>query len=232
MSLEMDQMDVQRSNRMFLKWIFSVLFASLLIMSGAWGADHTVRTKPLPGTVTLTFDDGPSPVYTPQVLAILKRYNIHAVFFVMAGLAKAHPAVVKQIIASGNTVQSHTIWHPKLTKLSASQLQREIAGSKQIIQSILGHPPVCLRPPYFLTNKNVSHVITANGMTQVMGYMTEDYKPMGVQPLIHHVLSVVRPGMVLVFHDGDKGRAQTVAALPAIIEGIQHKGIGFSTICQ
>ncbi len=189
-------------------------------------------TKPAAGTVTLTFDDGPSPVYTPQVLAILKKYNIHAVFFVMAGLAKHYPDVIKQIVDSGNIVASHTVSHPMLTKLSQDKLEQEVKRSKDIILAIQNKPPVCLRPPYLATNKNVNAVIEQNGMVKIMGWITEDYKSMGVQPLINHVLANVHPGMILIFHDGEKGRAQTVAALPAIIEGIQKKGIGFSTICE
>lgn len=189
-------------------------------------------TKPQAGTVTLTFDDGPSPVFTPQILAILNKYHIHAVFFMMAGLAKHYPEVVKQIIDNGNIVASHTISHPMLTKLSEAQLVKEIKGSRDIITAITGKPPVCIRPPYLATNSRVIDVMHANGMVEIMGYITGDYMSPGVQKLTDHVLANVHPGMILIFHDGEKGRAQTVAALPAIIEGIQKKGIGFSTICE
>lgn len=213
------------------QWVFFLLF----FVSTVWGAAPTfekVMTQPLPQTVTLTFDDGPSPIDTPKVLAILRHYHIHAVFFVMAGLAKRYPDLLKKIVTDGNAVASHTIWHPKLTQLSPKQLEHEIRGSKEIIEKILGYPPVCLRPPYLMTNKNVKSVIHHNGMSQIMGFMTEDYTSMGVQPLVKHVLNAVRPGMILIFHDGSSHRAQTVAALPAIIEGIKKKGLGFSLICH
>ncbi len=218
---------------MLLKWMMALGLSMVFLLGNTVALDAvSVQTKPQTGTVTLTFDDGPSPIYTPQVLSILKKYHIHAVFFVMAGLAKQYPDVLKQIVDSGNVVASHTIWHPMLTKLSEDKLQYEVKHSKEIILAILGKPPLCLRPPFFATNKNVANVIKENGMIQIMGYMTDDYKSMGVQPLINHVLTNVRPGMILVFHDGSTGRAQTVAALPAIIEGIQKKGLGFSMICS
>ncbi|OGO90198.1 MAG: hypothetical protein A3F10_06535 [Coxiella sp. RIFCSPHIGHO2_12_FULL_42_15] len=217
---------------MLLKWIFSVVFCLLFFIGRAWGTlPAQIMTHPLPNTVTLTFDDGPSPIDTPHVLDILNRYHIHAVFFVMAGLAKRYPDMLKKIIANGNVVASHTIWHPKLTTLSPVKLQHEIRESKDIIATILGQPPLCLRPPFLMTNANVKRVINENGMAQVMGFITEDYKSMGVQRLIDHVLKTVRPGMILIFHDGSNHRAQTVAALPAIIEGIKKKGLGFSLIC-
>lgn len=80
-------------------------------------------------------------------------------------------------------------------------------------------------------DSRVKGVIEKNGMVQVMGFMTEDYKRMGVKRLVQHVVSKVRPGMVLILHDGYRGRDQTVAALPAIIAGIKKKGLGFSVIC-
>jgi peptidoglycan/xylan/chitin deacetylase (PgdA/CDA1 family) len=228
----------------YKKLLASCVFFSALCTS-AWAVDPAtvqtqaqaqpgtvdlskIQTKPEKGTVALTFDDGPTADLTPQVLAILKKYGVHATFFVMAGHAKEHPEIVKQELAEGNPVANHTIWHPQLTKLSDEKLRVEVGDASKIITSIINKPPVCLRPPFFATNKKVAEVVHQNGMQQVMGFMTEDYTDMGTQKLVDHVLKNVHSGSVLVFHDTHK---QTVEALPAIIEGIKKKGLGISVIC-
>jgi len=122
-------------------------FALFCCLSTA--ARSQTRTKPLPNTVTLTFDDGPNPRDTPRILNILKHYHIHAVFFVTTRLAKIYPSIVRRIAAEGNVVANHTITHPKLTRLSNARLSREISDSKRTLTKILGYSPICFRPPFF-----------------------------------------------------------------------------------
>ena len=211
----------------------SILSALLCITTLSYANTINVRTTPLKGTVALTFDDGPSPKYTPQVLKILKRYGIHATFFVVAGNAKRHPKLVKAILADGNTIANHSMTHPKLTKISAKRLQYEVGGAQKVITKLTGKPTACLRPPFGLTNKRVKAVIEKNGMIQVpIGYNSFDYTRPGVKKLIHNVVSKVHSGMVVLLHDGYVGKQQTVDALPGIIEGIKKKGLGFSMICM
>lgn len=191
-----------------------------------------VHWQPLPGTVSLTFDDGPSPIYTPQVLAILKRYGIKATFFVMGSLAKKYPKLLHDIVADGHAVAIHTMTHPKLTKLSNKRLYFEVVKAKEIVANIIGKSPVCLRPPFGLANKRVRHFVHAHNMILVpMGFNSFDYKNKGVLRLKQWVVANARSGRVFLLHDGYKNRAQTVKALPGIIEGIRKKGLGFSAIC-
>ncbi|MDF1795205.1 MAG: polysaccharide deacetylase family protein [Coxiellaceae bacterium] len=218
---------MKTTTRMLIGLIAAIATSSLLA-----AAVHKVRTTPLKGTVALTFDDGPSPIYTPQVLAILKRYGIHATFFVVAGNAKRHPEMIKAILADGNNIANHSMTHPKLTRLSGKRLQWEIGGAKKVITKLVGKPPACLRPPFGLTNARVKAVIEKNGMIQVpIGYNSFDYARPGVKKLIHNVVSHAHPGMVVLLHDGYRNKQQTVDALPGIIEGIKKKGLGFSMIC-
>src|SRR3990167_2585805 len=102
------------------------LFFSFGICAKTQAID-TTRIHALPKTVALTFDDGPSPIYTPQVLAILKKYNIKATFFVVGVNAKKYPEIIKEIHAEGHVVASHSLTHPMLTKLSNAELQKEVA---------------------------------------------------------------------------------------------------------
>jgi len=217
--------------RFILSLVFSLMISVVAYMSTA-SADQSVRTKPLPGSVTLTFDDGPSPVYTPQILAILKRYRVHAVFFAMGGIARQNPELIKDIVRQGHVLANHSVSHLYLPKLSDKKLQYEIAEANVMLTKAAGVRPVCFRPPFFGTNARVREVIARNDLIQVLGFMTRDYENKGVDWLVNNVLNNVHSGSILVFHDGYRGRAQTVAALPAIIEGIRKKGLSFSTICH
>jgi peptidoglycan-N-acetylglucosamine deacetylase len=191
-----------------------------------------VNKLALPGTVALTFDDGPNPVYTRQILAILKKYNIKATFFMVGANAHKYPDVVKEIHEQGHVIASHSQTHPLLTKLSDAQLEVEVAKPSEIIFAIIGQKPKCLRYPFGASNEHVRATIRAHGMMPMpMGFNSFDYDRPGTQKIIDWVLKNVYSKQVILMHDGYDKREQTVAALPVIIEGIQKKGLGFSTVC-
>jgi peptidoglycan/xylan/chitin deacetylase (PgdA/CDA1 family) len=210
------------------------LFAIFLcILSfNVFAEENSVRTLPLKGTVALTFDDGPTETYTPQILAILKKYNIKATFFMVGMNAEKHPELVKQVLAEGHAVDSHSLTHPMLTKLNEASLKKEIVSPQVIINNIINKKPVCLRYPFGASNQHVRDFIRAQGITPVpMGFNSFDYERPGVEKIVSWVLKNAYSGQVILLHDGFAKREQTVAALPLIIEGIQKKGLGFSQIC-
>src|SRR3990167_7404965 len=145
------------------KWmtLFLSLFAVAAFATAA--EEQSIRKLPLSGTVALTFDDGPSPIYTPQILAILKKYNIKATFFVVGVNAKKYPELIKEIHAEGHVVASHSLTHPMLTKLSNAELQKEVALPSAIVDHIIGTKPKCLRYPFGASNQHVREVIQENG---------------------------------------------------------------------
>lgn len=196
-------------------------------------ADPSIRTHPLKGTVALTFDDGPTEEYTPQILAILKKYHIKATFFMVGINAKNHPDLVKHILAEGHAINSHSLTHPMLTKLNNAELHKEVEMPQEIIFNIIGKKPLCLRYPFGASNQHVRDVIRAQNMIPVpMGFNSFDYERPGTEKIVAWVLKNAYSGQVFLFHDGFANREQTVAALPLIIEGIKRKGLGFSQICS
>lgn len=212
--------------------VFSLYLFACVAFADEQKSLETVRTRPLPGTIALTFDDGPSPIYTPQVLAILKKYNIKATFFLVGVNAKKYPEMVKAIYEQGHVIASHSLTHPMLTKINADELKKEVATPSDIINNIIGIKPKCLRYPFGASNEQVRNEIRACGMMPVpMGFNSFDYDRPGTQKIIDWVLKNSYSRQVILLHDGYDKREQTVAALPAIIEGIKKKGLGFSTIC-
>ncbi|MBA3661469.1 MAG: polysaccharide deacetylase family protein [Gammaproteobacteria bacterium] len=211
---------------------FALALFAPAVFAAQQGMETPIRTQPLPGTVALTFDDGPAVEYTEQILAILKKYNIKATFFVVGANAQSHPELVKAIYEQGHVVASHSQTHPMLTKIKESQLQNEIVAPMRIVDNIIGTKPKCLRYPFGASNEHVRAEIRAHGMQPVaMGFNSFDYERPGVEKITSWVIKNAYARQVILMHDGYNKREQTVAALPVIIEGIKKKGLGFSTIC-
>ena len=217
-----------------MKLTKGIFFISLcFIFSCVYAVDeslvHKIAAK---GTVALTFDDGPTEKYTPQILAILKKYGIKATFFMVGMNAKAHPDVVKMVLADGHAINSHSLTHPMLTKISEKQLENEVAKPQIIINDIIGKKPVCLRYPFGASNAHVREVIRKHGIVPIpMGWNSFDYDRPGVDKIVSNVLNNAHSGQVFLLHDGFDKREQTVEALPKIIEGLKKRGFGFSQIC-
>jgi peptidoglycan-N-acetylglucosamine deacetylase len=192
----------------------------------------TVQLTATKGTVALTFDDGPTEKYTPQILAILKKYNVKATFFMVGMNAQAHPDIVKMALADGHVIANHSMTHPNLTEITDAQLNTEVSNPQTILSNLTGKKPLCLRYPFNASNEHVDDVIRKNNMIPIsVGFNAYDYKRTGVDKIVNRVVQNAVSGRVFVMHDGFDNREQTVAALPQIIEGIKKKGLGFSQIC-
>lgn len=217
---------------MIVKSLLCVLLGLFPLSVFATETVTTVQKIPDKGTVALTFDDGPNPIYTREILAILKKYDIKATFFVVGVNAKKYPELIKEIHDQGHVIASHSLTHPLLTKISDAELRKEVIMPSQIVKNINGVIIKCLRYPFGASNEHVREVIRANGMMPVsMGFNSFDYERPGTQKIIDWVLKNAYSKQVFLFHDGYDKREQTVAALPIIIEGIKKKGLGFSVIC-
>ncbi|GAA1571912.1 hypothetical protein GCM10009804_30320 [Kribbella hippodromi] len=172
--------------------------------------------------VYLTFDDGPDPVWTPQVLAVLAKHNAHATFFELAEHADAHPDLVDEVRAAGNAIGNHSISHPKLTKLSPAQLHHQVANGMQT---------KCFRPPYGATNPRVKAEIKRDGMQQVLWDVdTNDWKRPGAATIANRIVAGARPGAIILMHDGGGNRSQTVAGVDQALTKLAARGYGFATL--
>ena len=118
--------------------------------------------------IILTFDDGPHPRTTPKVLKILKDRNIKAIFFILGLQAEKYPELVKQIHEDGHELGNHTYSHKDLTKISYSEVQREINKTSMLIKEAAGITPKYFRPPYGAINSKVIQSVTSKGMDIVL----------------------------------------------------------------
>lgn len=118
--------------------------------------------------VVLTFDDGPHPRTTPQILEILRRRNLKAIFFVLGIQAQKYPEIVRQIHEQGHIIGNHSYSHKNLAQLNEEKLREELGKTSALIEKITGRRPEFLRPPYGAMNRNVLRVAASEGMGIVL----------------------------------------------------------------
>lgn len=193
------------------------------------GVVNSVRSS-LP--VSLTFDDGPNPTFTPQVIDVLARYGVTATFFVLGSAVEQYPDLARRIVAEGHRLANHSWDHADLTTLDPAALDEEIDRTTAAITSVTGTTPQCLRAPFGRTNDAVRAAARARGLAlSKWSKDTRDYERPGAQSIIGRALEGSVPGGVILFHDSGPDMSQTVAALPAIIEAIQARGLRIAPIC-
>jgi peptidoglycan/xylan/chitin deacetylase (PgdA/CDA1 family) len=190
-----------------------------------------VPVRPPAGKVSLTFDDGPDPNYTPKVLDILDRYDVKATFFVIGTSVRTQPELLREIRDRGHVIAHHSVTHPQLDKVSPAKLEEEITLGTKLIEDVLGEKPTCLRPPYGARNSRVDERVRANGMEVLMWQVdTNDWKKPGAGAIEASGARAESTEVVLM-HDGGGERSQTVAALPGMIQKLKAKGLGFAPVC-
>ncbi len=183
--------------------------------------------------IALTFDDGPNPVYTAQVLAVLQAYNIKATFFDVGYLVKEYPNIVRQEFLQGHSIGNHSWSHPELTRFSATGILSQLVSTSDAIQSVTGSRPTIFRPPYGLFNRIVfAQALQQNLSTILWNNEARDWTTPGVNVIVRRILNLARYGGIILLHDGGGFRAQTAAALPIIIIALKQRGFTFVTIPQ
>ncbi|MGN7478379.1 polysaccharide deacetylase family protein [Solibacillus silvestris] len=183
--------------------------------------------------VALTFDDGPHPKYTQQVLDLLAQYDAKGTFFIVGQLAEKSPEVVLRMHENGHEIANHTFTHPH-TK-SVSRIIEEINQTSDMIYSITGVKPNLFRPVEGYYTDEIVNEVVKNDYKIVMWSWhqdTEDWKDPGVSKIANTVLDGLNNGNVVLFHDGGGNREQTVHALAKILPELKKQGYQFITVSQ
>ena len=183
--------------------------------------------------IALTFDDGPNPYYTPQVLAVLQRYGVKATFFCIGRQVASYPDLVKKEYADGNLVGNHSWSHPNLALLSSDEIDSQINLTSNVIQQVIGVRPTLFRPPYGVVNARVLSKANLLGLTTIIwSDEARDWTTPGTSVIVSRILSLAGDGAIILMHDGGGDRSQTVAALPTIITTLRLRGYQFVTLQQ
>ena len=183
--------------------------------------------------IALTFDDGPHPKYTAEILDLLAKYDAKGTFFIVGANAEKHPELVLRQFNEGHELANHTYTHPLRTTLPA--LEMELKKTNELIYSITGFYPQLFRPVGGQYTDQMINVAAASGYKVIMWSWhqdTEDWKNPGVKKIVKKVLNGTKPGNVILFHDGGGNRSQTVKALEEILIELQHQNYTFVTITE
>ncbi|WP_075692941.1 bifunctional polysaccharide deacetylase/glycosyltransferase family 2 protein [Streptomyces acidiscabies] len=189
-------------------------------------------------TIALTFDDGPNPTWTPQVLAILRKYDIPATFFLVGSMVSRYPGIVKEMVDDGNEVGIHTFTHVDLSYQSGARVNREMQQTQLALAGAAGITTTLFRAPYSSETDAIDNYswpvyqkLGEDGYTSVfVDTDSDDWKKPGVSKIIQWATPEDGKGASVLFHDAGGERSQTIAALPTYIERMRAEGYAFTTI--
>ncbi len=185
-----------------------------------------------PKVVALTFDDGPTLNITPQVLDVLKKNNIKATFFLIGQNLKNLPQIAQQIVADGHALGNHT-WHHWRKLMMAFTASHEIEDTATLIYETTGVKTSLFRPPNgFLHNGLADYALTKRDAVVLWSVDSQDWRGsrISVEQLVKGVVEKVKPGGIILMHDGGGDRSRTVQALPQIIEQLTTRGYKFVSV--
>ncbi|MGW0575964.1 bifunctional polysaccharide deacetylase/glycosyltransferase family 2 protein [Streptomyces sp. NPDC002920] len=189
-------------------------------------------------TIALTFDDGPNPTWTPQVLDILREYDVPATFFLVGSMVSRYPSIVKDLVEQGNEVGIHTFTHVDLSYQSDARVTREMTQTQLALAGAAGITTTLFRAPYSSETDAIDNYswpvykkLGEDGYTSVfVDTDSDDWKRPGVSKIIKWATPEDDKGASVLFHDAGGERSQTIKALPKYIEKMQKAGYTFTTI--
>ena len=189
---------------------------------------HTVADGPK--VVALTIDDGPSPVYTPQVLRILSQYGVIASFSMIGRNAAAFPGAAREVAAAGHMIVNHTWDHYNLGYMPAVAVQEEISRATDAIHAATGERPGMFRAPYGVWPSAVFSYCARAGLVPLAWSVDpRDWSRPGVRAIVRDIVADTRTGSIILEHDGGGNRSQTVAALKIWLPRLLEAGYQFTT---
>jgi cellulose synthase/poly-beta-1,6-N-acetylglucosamine synthase-like glycosyltransferase/peptidoglycan/xylan/chitin deacetylase (PgdA/CDA1 family)/spore germination protein YaaH len=202
-----------------------------------------------PNKIALTFDDGPDPEWTPQILDILKEKHVKATFFIIGANAEANPGLVLRMYDEGHEIGDHTYTHPNLSDTPNEMVRIELTATQRLFEALTGHSMRLFRPPYLgdAEPTDADEIVPVQ-IAQDLGYTTvgEHVDPLDWTPgksaneILKDALSQIHKPIddykgavsVILLHDAGGDRSQTVAALPILIDKLRAQGYQFVPVSE
>ncbi len=188
--------------------------------------------QPAP-VVYLTFDDGPHPVYTPQILEVLAKHRARSTFFVVGSMVQNWPQTARQIVEAGHSIQLHSWRHANLTKFTREEFTADTTRSQAALEEVVNRRATCMRPPFGAVNSRLIEWAEEVNLKTVMWSNTgADWLDLTSEQIARRVVNGVQPGSVVLLHDGGGNRSRTVSALEIILEELTEAGYRFRPMCS
>jgi peptidoglycan-N-acetylglucosamine deacetylase len=217
-------------------WVIALLYYGCAVPSSQVLGRSLVRGPAGKKRVALTFDDGPTPPVTDNILDILSSYRVPATFFVNGKLVDRFPECLRRIQEAQHEIGNHTYTHLFLYLKSRRRIAREIDRTQDAIERVTGFRPAVFRSPYGVRWFGLFSVLRGRRMHSIQWSDTgfDWVKKNTPADITRKAIENIRDGSIILLHDGcgahepeEVSHSRTVAALPAIIEGVRAQGFTF-----
>jgi peptidoglycan/xylan/chitin deacetylase (PgdA/CDA1 family) len=195
------------------------------------GREAPLRTGPSDRrAIALSFDDGPSAENTPAVLDLLRRHDSRATFFVVGERARGQEPILAKATENGHELGNHTHRHRHTVTLSRAELRSEIARGQEIVASF--DPDACLvRPPFGKDRRRIMQISADLGLITVAWSIDSgDARGYSTAKIVDTVMSLARPGAIVLFHDGGRARPGTLEACAHVVPALRDQGYALVTV--
>jgi peptidoglycan-N-acetylglucosamine deacetylase len=180
--------------------------------------------------IALTIDDGPDPVYTPQVLSVLHKYNVTATFSMIGEHVAAYPQLARAVHDAGHKICNHTWTHSDLVGMRVPRVRDELTRAGDAIHAATGVHPVLFRAPYGAWSHAVIRQCERMKMVPLdWSVDPRDWSRPGVRKIVRNIMKNTQPGSIILEHDGGGNRSETVAALRIVLPRLLDHGYHFET---
>lgn len=192
------------------------------------------KGKPNKKVIALTFDDGPDNRFTPQVLDVLKKYDVKATFFLLGTRVQKYPDMAKRIDNEGHVIGNHTFWHPELPKTGVENMEWEIKKNEKELKAVTSNVTDLFRAPYGAMNDDLVKKLGEMDYRGVgWSVDSEDWKGLSSKEIKQNILNHVHPGAIVLMHsagDWPQDLSGTAEALDELIPYLQKQGYEFVTV--
>jgi len=196
------------------------------------------RIKTNQKKIALTFDDGPSPIWTPQILDELKRVHVKATFFMIGHHVKKYPEIAQRVTQEGHIIGNHGYAHTVILYYTPEELEEEIKYTEFVIKDITGHTTKYFRPPKAWMPHHIKEKIKSMGYEVVLWSLnSKDWVTFNYKFIVQYLIRHSQNGDIILFHDsGDilkaegGNRSQTVLAIAPLVAHLRAKGFELVTI--
>ena len=181
--------------------------------------------------IALSFDDGPHPRYTPEILSILAEYGVHATFFMVGENVGYYPEAATAVLEAGHEIGNHTFSHHRLRKMSASEIREEILACEDAISSVAEYRPRFIRPPEGCMNDGLKEAAAELDYRIVLWDVdTLDWAHTPPATIAQHILDEVEAGDIILMHDFIGYNSPTPEALRLVIPALLERGYHLVTV--
>jgi len=221
------------------------LVTVLLVAISAWRLSrsrefqvlgHLVRrVETVTPVVGLTFDDGPLPGFTEEILDALRAEGVRATFFVTGEALEEHAAQARLIVAEGHELGNHSYSHRRMVGVSYAFVREEVERTDELIRAAGYAGEIYFRPPYSKRLLVLPYYLSRTGRTTILCDVEPESYPeiaADAEKIVQHVVGQARPGSIILLHVMNASRSESVRAVPAIIQALRNKGYTFVTVSE